>query len=131
MCVITVILVIHIALQYAFQVETPQLILELTKMIERNLEFNVNVLRIDNGTKFKNSSMEEYCASKGITKQLSSPRTHLQNGVVERKNMNLIETARTMFIEANLPTYFWAEAVNTTCFTHKYTLVKMHGKIPY
>ena len=111
--------------------ETPQLILELIKVIERNSEFTVNVLRSDNGTEFKNSSMEEYCASKGITQQFSSPGTPQQNGVVERKNMTLIEAARTMLAEVKLPTYFWAEAVNTTFFTHNCTLVNMHGKTPY
>ena len=55
--------------------ETPQLIMELIKVIERNFEFTVNVLRSDNRIEFKNSLMEEYCASKGIIQQFSSPGT--------------------------------------------------------
>ena len=47
---------------------------------------------------------------------ISTPRTPQQNGVVERKNRTLQEMARTMLNENNLPKYFWAEAVNTSCY---------------
>ena len=36
-----------------------------------------------------------------------------------------------MLADAKLPTYFWAEAVNTACFIQNCTLVNMHGKTPY
>ena len=36
-----------------------------------------------------------------------------------------------MLDEANLPTYFWAEAVQTACFTQNATLINKHGKTPY
>ena len=48
---------------------------------------------------------------------IQSPRTPQQNGVVERKNRTLVEAARTMLNEAKLPLYFWADAVNTACYT--------------
>ncbi|GJV59360.1 retrovirus-related pol polyprotein from transposon TNT 1-94 [Tanacetum coccineum] len=43
-------------------------------------------------------------------------RTPQQNGVAERRNMTLIEAARTMLADSKLPTTFWAEAVNTACY---------------
>jgi transposase InsO family protein len=69
--------------------------------------------RSDNGTEFKNSTLREFCEEKGITQTFSAPRTPQQNGVVERKNRTLIEAARTMLEDSRLPTYFWAEAINT------------------
>ena len=36
-----------------------------------------------------------------------------------------------MLDEAKLPTYFWAEAVQTACFTQNATLINRHGKTPY
>ena len=36
-----------------------------------------------------------------------------------------------MLDEAKLPTYFWAEAVETACFTQNATLINKHGKTPY
>ncbi len=35
------------------------------------------------------------------------------DGVVEKKNMHIVEIAHTMLNEKNLPNYFWAEAVAT------------------
>ena len=43
----------------------------------------------------------------------------------------MIEVERTMLEEARLPTYFWAEAVSTTCFTQNCTLIDRHGMTPY
>nr|GEW31733.1 retrovirus-related Pol polyprotein from transposon TNT 1-94 [Tanacetum cinerariifolium] len=53
------------------------------------------------------------------------------NGVVERRNMTLIEAARTMLADAQLPATFWAEAVKTACYVQNMVLVtKPHNKTP-
>nr|GFB05221.1 putative ribonuclease H-like domain-containing protein [Tanacetum cinerariifolium] len=52
---------------------------------------------------------------KGIKREFSVPRTPQQNGIAERKNRTLIETARTLLVDSLLPIPFWAEAVNTAC----------------
>ncbi|GJQ96902.1 retrovirus-related pol polyprotein from transposon TNT 1-94, partial [Tanacetum coccineum] len=53
-----------------------------------------------------------------IIKDWVSDRKQLlkKNGVAERKNRTLIEAARTMLADCNLPTTFWTEAVNTACY---------------
>ena len=93
--------------------ETPEILLEHVKLMENGSTHKVKILRSDNGTEFKNSQMNEFCKYKGISHQFSAPGTPQQNGVVERKNRTLIEAGRTMLEEANLPTYFWEEAINT------------------
>ncbi|GJS23136.1 ribonuclease H-like domain-containing protein [Tanacetum coccineum] len=51
---------------------------------------------------------------------------------VKRRNRTLIEAARTMLADSKLPTTFWAEAVNTTCYVQNRVLVvKPHNKTPY
>ncbi|GJU77547.1 retrovirus-related pol polyprotein from transposon TNT 1-94 [Tanacetum coccineum] len=68
----------------------------------------------------------------GIKSEFSVARTPQQNGVAERKNMTLIEVARTMLADSLLPTTFWAEAVNTACYVQNRVLVtKPHNKTPY
>jgi hypothetical protein len=36
---------------------------------------------------------------------------------VERKNRTLLDMARTMLDEYNTPDWFWAEAINTSCYS--------------
>ena len=61
---------------------------------------------------------------KGIAHQLTNPYTPEQNGVSERLNRTLVESARSMLIYAKMPLKFWAEAVNTA---HVYNL---HNRSP-
>nr|GFC40399.1 hypothetical protein [Tanacetum cinerariifolium] len=58
----------------------------------------VIIIRIDNGTEFKNHVLKEFFDSVGISHQMSSVRTPQQNGVVERRSRTLVEAARTMLI---------------------------------
>ena len=61
----------------------------------------------------------------------SAPRTQ-QNGVVERKNRSLEELARTMLNEYDVPKYFWADVVSTTCYVLNRMLIRQFLKItPY
>nr|GEV00150.1 ribonuclease H-like domain-containing protein [Tanacetum cinerariifolium] len=57
----------------------------------------------------------------GIKREFSVARTPQQNGVAERRNRTLIETARTMLADSKLPTTFWAKAVNTACYVQNKT----------
>ncbi|GKA27711.1 putative ribonuclease H-like domain-containing protein [Tanacetum coccineum] len=64
--------------------------------IENQLDYNVKVIRGDNGTEFKNSVMNQFCEINEIKREFSMPKTSQQNGVAERKNRTLIEATRTM-----------------------------------
>ena len=112
--------------------EAPQIIIDHLTKTQNTAQANVVALRSDNGTEFRNALLENYCIENGITQEFSAPRTPQQNGVVERKNRTLIEAARTMLQDADLPTSFWAEAINTTCYTQNRTLInKSVGNTPY
>nr|GFB05168.1 Gag-Pol polyprotein [Tanacetum cinerariifolium] len=51
---------------------------------------------------------------------------------LKRRNHTLVEAARTMLSAANVPLFFWAEAIATACFTQNRSLViPRHEKIPY
>ncbi|GJV61262.1 putative ribonuclease H-like domain-containing protein [Tanacetum coccineum] len=90
------------------------------------------LVRCDNGTKFNNMDIIEFCGSKGIKREYSNTRTPQQNGVAERKNRTLIEAARTMLADLFLPNTFWAEAVSTACYVLNRVLVtKPQNKTPY
>jgi transposase InsO family protein len=82
-------------------------------------EFGLRIkkIRSDNGTEFKNSQIEGFLEEEGIKHEFYSPYTPQQNGVVERKNRTLLDMARTMLDEYKNPDRFWAEAINTACYS--------------
>nr|GEZ41768.1 hypothetical protein [Tanacetum cinerariifolium]GEZ42053.1 hypothetical protein [Tanacetum cinerariifolium] len=57
---------------------------------ENQLILKVKVIRSDNGTKFKNSDLNQFRGLKGIKKEFSVPRTPQQNGIAERKTGPLL-----------------------------------------
>ena len=52
---------------------------------------------------------EDYLRSKGIRQELTVPYSPAQNGVAERMNRTLMESARTMIAFAGLPPSYWGE----------------------
>nr|GFB87307.1 ribonuclease H-like domain-containing protein [Tanacetum cinerariifolium] len=55
-----------------------------------------------------------------------------QNRVAERKNITLIEAARSMLVDSKLPTIFWTESVSTACYVlNRVSITNPHNKTPY
>jgi transposase InsO family protein len=84
-------------------------------MAQNEFELKVRKIRNNNGSEFKNLQVEEFLEEEGIKHKFSAPYTPQQNGVVERKNMTLIDMARMILGEFKTPERFWSEAVNTAC----------------
>nr|GFD50330.1 putative ribonuclease H-like domain-containing protein [Tanacetum cinerariifolium] len=96
------------------------------------LNVPVRRIRTDNGTEFVNQTLWDYYEEASISHETSDARSPQQNGVVERRNLTLIEAARTLLINAQAPLFLWAEAVATACFTQNRSIVRLrHGKTPY
>nr|GEZ50446.1 hypothetical protein [Tanacetum cinerariifolium] len=85
--------------------EASDVIIYFIKKTQVNLQLQVQRVRTDNGTKFKNKTLAKFFDEVGITQQFSDARTPQQNGVVERRNRTLVEAARTMLTFANLPLF--------------------------
>ncbi|KAK2368981.1 importin subunit alpha-2 [Trifolium repens] len=81
--------------------------------IQSEKDLKILKVRSNHGGEFENEPFATFCEDHGIIHEFSAPRTHQQNGVVERKNRSLQEMARTMMHETRLSKYFWVEAVNT------------------
>nr|GEV67758.1 hypothetical protein [Tanacetum cinerariifolium] len=112
--------------------ETSPILKTFITGLENQLSLKVKVIRSDNGTEFKNNDLNQFYRMKGIKRGFSVPITPQQNGIAERKNMTLIEAARTMPADSLLPIPFWAEAVNTAYYVQNRVLVtKPQNKTPY
>ena len=70
-------------------------------------------LRTDNGGEYMSKEFDAYLKSKGILHETTVPHTPQQNGVAERKNRTLMESARSMIEHAGLSKRYWAHAIDT------------------
>jgi hypothetical protein len=95
--------------------KTQQTIKGFIKEVEHQYGQDILIIQSDNGTEFKNYTVNEFLSDEGIHHQYSTPYTPQQNGVAERKNRTLMDMARTMLAEFKSPYNFWAEAINTAC----------------
>ncbi|KAH9648517.1 Integrase catalytic domain-containing protein [Citrus sinensis] len=68
-------------------------------------------MRSDRGGEFTCKEFVEFCEANGIRPPLIVPRSPQQNGVAERKNIIILDMARSMLKSKRLPKEFWAEAI--------------------
>ncbi|GJT84200.1 ribonuclease H-like domain-containing protein [Tanacetum coccineum] len=75
--------------------------------------------------------MSEFCEKKGIKREFSVARTPQQNGVAERRNMTLIEAARTMYLVVislnKTPLHCFRGGI--ACFTKLHRAIGSHVNI--
>jgi hypothetical protein len=84
------------------------------------------------GGEFTSRSLSDYCTELGIGRELTTPFTPQQNGVVERRNQTLVGAARSMLKAKSLPGWFWGEAIMTVVYVLNRTMTKGNGgKTPY
>jgi transposase InsO family protein len=91
--------------------QTPRDLKKFLRRAENEFRLRIKKIRSDNGTKFKNSQIEGFLEEEGIKHEFSSPYTHQQNSVVERKNRTLLDMARTV---AEPPELFQLKCLSPT-----------------
>ena len=100
--------------------------------LEGELGLKLKKLRSDGGGEYISKRFVEFCASRGIEKQITVPYTPQQNGVAERMNRTLMEMARSMLYHANCSQNLWAEAVSTAAYLrNRCPTSTFQGATPY
>lgn len=106
-------------------------LVEFRKSVEKETECTIKCLRSDNGMEYMSKQLDEYCKENGIKHQLTCVYTPEQNGVAERANRTIIEKARCMIFDSNLPKSFWAEACHTAAHVMNCTpRIRLQQKTP-
>ena len=82
---------------------------------------SIGTLRSDNDGEYLSKEFVSYLQSRGIHHELTAPYSPSQNGVAERINRTLMESARAMMGQAGLPEHYWAEAVATAAYLRNRT----------
>ncbi|KAG8495997.1 hypothetical protein CXB51_009246 [Gossypium anomalum] len=93
--------------------EVTSVFLKFKTAVETETGCKLKTLRLDNGTEYTSSGFNTFCDEACIKHQLTNTYTPQQNGVSERKNRSLMDMARCLLFEKNLPKNMWAGAVNT------------------
>jgi transposase InsO family protein len=75
-------------------------------LVENKLSTKIKALRTDRGREYLSEQYKNFCAEKGITRQLTIPYTPQQNGVAERRKRTLFDMVKSMMAQANLPISF-------------------------
>nr|GEX55431.1 integrase, catalytic region, zinc finger, CCHC-type, peptidase aspartic, catalytic [Tanacetum cinerariifolium] len=76
------------------QDEDSEVIISFIKKTQVNLQLQVQRVRTDNGTEFKNKTLAKFFDEVGITQHFFAARTPQQNGVVERRNRTLVDVGK-------------------------------------
>ncbi|KAJ2937847.1 hypothetical protein O0L34_g17825 [Tuta absoluta] len=112
--------------------ETKEKIVEFFQQFENEFECKVKRFRSDGGGEFKNRELEEIFKRKRIVHEVTVAYTPEQNGRIEREIRTIVESARTMIINANVGKELWAEAVYNAVYTINRTgSSSRKGKTPY
>ena len=86
----------------------------------------------NNGLEFSDTTALAFFAKHGIIHQTSCIGTPQQNGIVERKHKHLLETARALFFQSQIPIRFWGECLLTaTYIINRMPSSVLHNKTPY
>ncbi|MBW0513844.1 hypothetical protein O181_053559 [Austropuccinia psidii MF-1] len=83
----------------------------------------IKTMRTDNGTEFKNYTVNSFLTENGITHEYSMPYEHHQNGIIERTNQTILEMAWTCLLAVQLPEFLWPWAFRHSvwifnCYVH-------------
>ncbi|UYV62645.1 hypothetical protein LAZ67_2001397 [Cordylochernes scorpioides] len=105
---------------------------EFVKRVRTETGNKIKRFRTDNGTEFLNKNFSDYLKSLGIVHELTAPYTPEQNGIAERDNRTIVESARCLLHGRKMPLELWAEAVNTAVYLLNRCTTKVLGNsTPY
>nr|GEW80220.1 zinc finger, CCHC-type [Tanacetum cinerariifolium] len=89
---------------------SPQHLLKFHVLVENKTGVKVKTLRTDRMGEFNSKAFTEYCDDTGLKHHFMAPYSIQQNGVVERRNLLVIEMARSMMKSMEVPDTLWGEA---------------------
>ena len=112
--------------------QIPELLATFFAYNDNHFKGKPQFVRLDNGTEVVNRNCAALFKENDIIHQRSMAYTPQQNGVVERRHIHLLETAKSIRVHANLPIKFWGDCVlAATYLINKMPMKKLNWKSPF
>eukprot|EP00253_Pinus_taeda_P025439 PITA_25439 len=89
---------------------------EFKALVENLTGKRIKVLCSDNGGEYVDKDFTDFCAKEGIRREWTAPYIPEQKGVAERKNRIIVEAARAMLYDQDMPKFLWAEACSMAVY---------------
>src|ERR1700728_517534 len=89
------------------------------------------IFRTDNGGEFLTKEWRQMLKDRGIRHETTSPDTPKQNGDAKRQNRSIFDRVCTVLINAGLPLFLFAEAVNYIVYTKNHNSTSALNTTPY
>lgn len=91
--------------------EVSNIVKQFYNLIETLFGKKIKIFHLDSGGDYVNTNLSNFFQEKNIIHQCACPCTPKQNGVIERKNIHVVETALALLDTSNVPKTFWDEAI--------------------
>ncbi|KAL7290151.1 hypothetical protein TKK_0015865 [Trichogramma kaykai] len=105
--------------------------IEFKNFVENQTGLTIKELQSDGGKEYNNNRQNTLLKDAGIKRRFTVPHTPQQNGLAERKNRTLVETARCLLLQSGLPASFWAEAIHTANYIRNRCYSETVGCTPF
>ena len=84
--------------------------------IQTQFHVSVQTLRSDNAKEYFLEPFHSFILRHRILHQTSCVDTTSKDEIAERNNIHLLEIARALLFQMNVPKHFWVNVVSTDCF---------------
>ena len=104
-------------------------ILNFANMVKTQSNRSIKTIRSDNGTEFY---LKDFFHSNCILHQLSCVDTPQQNAIVERKHQHILNVARALKFQSQVPLCFWGDCILTAVhLINRVPSKSLGNKTPY
>ena len=104
---------------------------EFEVMVTTQTGQRIKAIRSDCGGEYMDHRVRNGMKQKGIRHETSAPYSPQQNGVAERTNRILCDSAVSMMKQAGMDRSYWAEAVSTACYLSHRIPIRATKVTPY
>jgi len=112
--------------------QAEKVFVEWLALVQNETGRQAKCFRTDNGGEFTSKQFESYLRQQGIQHQVTAPYTSVQNGCAECTHRTIMDRARSIRSDLNLPANLWGECVLTSTYMKNRTLSRsLKGCTPF